>query len=92
MNLSNITLTEAQISLLDKGLTFIPNSRKIPLTKIKECRDRYIRNLRLKDFFRNKENEKYDPTHFKNKFKARSSWTPHSQGLSIHASQPHLYH
>jgi len=54
INLSSLQPTKAQISLLDKGLTFIPTTHRILPCKITTCRDRNIRNLQLRDFFRNR--------------------------------------
>ena len=84
MNLSSLNLTPAQVELLDKGLTFIPVNNKIPLQKINECMQRNIRNLKLRDFFRDKEKH-YDPTAFQNKFKNRSDWIPPTKGLTSFA-------
>jgi len=51
MNLSSYTLSEAQISVLDKGLAFIPSTRYIPYTRILECKNRNIRSIKLRDYF-----------------------------------------
>jgi len=79
MNLSNHTLTPPQIALLDKGLTFIPAFNTVPLQPVLDCRERNIRNLHLRDYFRHKSQD-YDPKEFKNRFKHRSTWRPPPQG------------
>jgi len=86
MNLSNCSLTTAQVELLDKGLTYIPVPHKIQLAKLAEGRDRNIRNLKLRDYFRDK-NDKYDPKAFINRFKDRSQWVPPNRGLTLEAQR-----
>ena len=84
MNLSPLILTPAQISLLDKGLTYIPATKTVPQNKIIECRDRNITNLKLRDFFRDRKPD-YDPKAFKSRLKYRSSWIPPNRGLTPQA-------
>ena len=81
-NLSSVVLSEHEILLLDKGLSFIPSVCKVPLKFILECKQRNIRNLQLRDFFKNKPNTDYDPTLFRNKFLKKSTWTPPLEGIS----------
>jgi len=54
VNLSNIVLNNAEISLLDKGLTFIPTMSRIPIDRISSCVYRNVRGLQLRDFFKKK--------------------------------------
>jgi len=51
MNLSSYTLSEAQISVLDKGLTFIPSTHYVPYARILECKNRSIRSIKMRDYF-----------------------------------------
>ena len=81
MNLSEYTLTAPEISVLDKGLTFIPTTRYVPFERVLECKKRNIRNIKLRDYFRGKSKD-YDPTLFKNKFQAPSDWVPPTRALS----------
>ena len=84
INLSPLVLTPAQISLLDKGLTYIPATQTVPHNIILERRDRNIGNIKLRDFFQDKEQD-YDPKAFKNRFKNRSSSVPPVRGLTPQA-------
>jgi len=45
VNLSNIVLNNAEITLLDKGLTFIPTMSRIPIDRISSCVYRNVRGL-----------------------------------------------
>lgn len=74
-NLSNYKLSPDEISLLDKGLTYIPSIRAVPLSSLTECRDRTLRNIQLRDYFK-RSNKIYDPTLFQNKFTTKSDWIP----------------
>ena len=53
VNLSKLNLTEVEISLLDKGLSYIPISKSLNVFKIYESQNRLIRNLKIKDYFSN---------------------------------------
>jgi len=81
MNLSEYTLSAPEISVLDKGLTFIPTTRYVPFERVLECKKRNIRNIKLRDYFRGKSKD-YDTTDFKNKFQAPSDWVPPTRALS----------
>jgi len=52
INLFDVVLSEVHISLLDKGLTFIPSVISYPLSHITSC---HLHNVRffVRDFFRN---------------------------------------
>ena len=86
MNLSSVHLSEAQISILDKGLTFIPSTRYIPYSRILECKNRNLRNIKVRDYFYGR-SRKYDPTAFCNMFKFRSTWEPPIGRLAPEAVQ-----
>ena len=62
------------MSLLDKGLTYIPSYKTLPVNDIYEAQHRLVRSLKLKDHFEDKEDEDYD---FSVKtFVHKSNWTP----------------
>lgn len=81
VNLSNLTLNNTDIKLLDKGLSFIPTFNSMPLFKFYESQNRLIRNLKLRDYF-----SKYTDTNNKvslqDKFKEPSTWTPPDHHIS----------
>lgn len=81
VNLSSCILTEPQVALLEKGLSFVPTTRSFPFQDIRECTTRNTRNLILRDFFQNSD-DNYDPNDFKNMFLSKSSWTPSLKHLS----------
>lgn len=54
---------------------------RTPYNHILNCKARNIRNLKLRDFFRQNARD-YDPNDFKNKFLAPSEWIPPTEGLS----------
>ena len=62
------------MSLLDKGLTYIPAYKTLPMNDIYEAQHRLIRSLKLRDYFQDDENDDYD---FSAKtFTNKSTWTP----------------
>ena len=71
VNLSNRVLTEAEISVLSKGLKFCPTPKEIDRAKIKEDLERFGRRLRLKWYYRNE--EEYFST---NPFRKKSNFNP----------------
>ena len=80
VNLSNLELTAADISLLDKGLSFIPTYRWQPIDRIYSAQHRLVRNLKLKDYFSNKPDKEYD---YKTKtFTHPSTWIPADHKVS----------
>ena len=86
VNLSSYKLDAAQVSILDKGLTFIPSTRHIPCNHILDCKKRYIRSIKLLDFFK-EDTQEYDPKLFKNLFILKSIWEPPENRLSIEARE-----
>ena len=66
INLSKRNLSQAGISLLSKGLKFVPTANKIDRAKLKTELEEYERKLRLMLHFRNDEKpfpyEKFRPT------------------------------
>ena len=68
INLSSRHLSQDEISLLSKGLKFVPTPKHINKAKIKEEIEVYGRKLRLMWYFRNDHRE-FDVNPFKKKFK-----------------------
>lgn len=60
--------------MLDKGLTFIPTYRRLPLNCIYAAQHRLVRNLKLRDYFQDKQDDEYD--YRKKTFTNPSIWTP----------------
>jgi hypothetical protein len=75
VNLSHTTLTDAEYSLLNKGLTFIPTYNKMPIDVIYKYQMRLIRNLKLKDYYQDTDNSDDYDRNIKT-FTEPSSWTP----------------
>ena len=78
INLSKRKLTKAEVSLLSKGLKFVPTSNHITKAKLKMELEAYGRMLRLKRYFRNDEKE-FD----RNKFKPKSTFNPKNKDTAI---------
>ena len=76
INLSSRIFHPPEISLLDRGLKFIPTVCRFPLSHITECTIRNLRNLKLRDFFFGGPDRHYDPNSFANRFCPPSTWTP----------------
>ena len=73
VNLSKRVLSTAEISLLSKGLKFIPTPNSINIAKIKENLEVFGRKLRLKWHFRNQDNfSPIDPFVEKSRFNPKS--------------------
>lgn len=81
INLSDVVLTKQEISVLDKGLKFIPTIGRFPYSFILDCKLRNIRNLKLHDYFQN-DSSIYDPSAFQHLFINKSHWTPSSSLIS----------
>lgn len=79
MNLSSISLTKSDFSVLEKGLTFIPAPKTLPLKSVLESKDRLIRNIKIKSFFQNS-TKTFDPK--LKTFQERSNFTPSLTCLS----------
>ena len=78
VNLSKRNLTDSEISLLSKGLNFIPTSNRIDKAKLKRELEALGRMLRLKSHFRNEEKD-FDPE----KFKPKSTFNPCNKDTAI---------
>ena len=81
INLSSVKLSKTHISVLEKDLNFCPSKSEIDLGKTASELERFVRQLRLKDFFRNfstpnsQTNDEFENLLLR-KFKAKSSWMP----------------
>jgi hypothetical protein len=73
-NLSHITLTDAQLLALSKGLKHIPTPNKPDRLHLIKDIDRLQRRMRIAFIMHNKTNK-----HF-NKFRLPSNWNPHDSG------------
>ena len=78
VNLSKRNLTDSEISLLCKGLNFVPTSNTIDKAKLKRELEALGRMLRLKWHFRNEEKD-FDPE----KFKPKSTFNPRNKDAAI---------
>ena len=77
-NLSHRVLTEAEISLLTKGLKFCQTPREIDRSQLKNDLERFGRNLRLRWHFRNcEDNFSVNP------FKPKSTFHPKNEDVKI---------
>lgn len=85
--MTDIRLTEAQLSVLDLGLTFIPAYRHQPLNDIYKFQDRLIRNLKLKDYFGEKDPDEDDFDYTVKTFTDPSTWIPPDKKLSADTLQ-----
>jgi len=81
VNLSSFPVSDASISLLNKGLTFIPTITSFPEKEINEAASYIERSLLLKDFFHNRPSD-FDPGHFSKMFVKRSTWMPPRKAIS----------
>ena len=78
INLSRINLPRSEISLLSKGLKFVPSANKIDRAKLKRELEEYGRKLRLIWHFRNDER-----TFSTDKFRPKSSFNPRNKDAII---------
>ena len=78
INLSKRNLSDAEISLLSKGLKFVPTPSSVNKARIKEELEIFCRKLRLKWHFRNDEREITI-----NPFQKKSKFTPKRSDAAI---------
>ena len=69
------------MSLLDKGLTFIPSIKSFPEKEITDATSYIERSILLKDFFHNRPSD-FDPNNFSKMFIKRSTWMPPKKAIS----------
>lgn len=80
VNLSSFQLTSDHIAVLDKGLTFVPTNNYYSLNALTKDKDNFIRSIKLKDFFSNKNPTNENPK--SKKFRKPSTWIPMDKDLS----------
>ena len=76
-NLSKRQLSKAEISLLSKGLKFVPTPDFVNRALLKEELEKFGRFLRLKWFYRNEERTDY------NLFRPKSKFNPRGKDAAI---------
>ena len=69
LNLSQIKLSQSQISLLGRGLTFVKTPRRVPLNEVLTAFSAFERRMHIQYHFRDHNSEK--PTFYK-----KSNWDP----------------
>ena len=74
----NVTLSNAEIKLLSRGLTFVPTPRRITWSEIQADLNEFARRLRLKEYFYNPDDITNTLTNMAHPFKCKSTWTPPS--------------
>ena len=72
-NLSHGELTEHQISVLDKGLSFIPTPKKLDRLQIKNYLEQLGRDIKLRMYLKDNSTPVFAE---KPAFKVPSKWTP----------------
>lgn len=77
-NLSDTSFSCKDIELLNKGINFIPSNSKIDTNKIDNAFFKFVRLIKLKDFFGDDKAEQI-------RFRPPSKWEPESAMLSPHA-------
>lgn len=75
VNLSSRTLTEAENSLLSKGLSFCPTPEEIDMFTLRKDIMEYVRRLRLKEYFYTDEEVDGDFSDVP-AFRRKSNWCP----------------
>lgn len=73
VNLSSLNISDSDVSLLDKGISFIPTPKLLPISTIIQNKNRLIRNIRIKYAFTH-DNRPYDPK--LKTFIDKSNWSP----------------
>lgn len=82
VNLTSFQLSNSQLSLLDKGLTFIPTYKFLSLHDVYSLQNRLIRNLKLIDYFHDSDTENNVNDYNLRKFTNPSTWTPPDHKVS----------
>jgi hypothetical protein len=73
--LSSLKFTQNDETLLQKGLSFIPTPKLLPVSNILENRNKLIRNLKIKCAFKNNPR---DFNHKNKTFVEKSTWIPNN--------------
>lgn len=84
VNLSSYTLSDIEIRVLEKGLSFIPSINKVCTSDINKQISAINRRILLKDYFHNRVggDKPYDPKLFQNMFIPPSLWIPPFSSIS----------
>jgi hypothetical protein len=79
-NLSSHELTSDQISILSKGLTFVPDRTEVDLTKVRADLGEWERRMRLREFFFEEHKQANVPDESERfKVKRESTFTPNKE-------------
>ena len=78
INLSRIHLSEDEVKLLSRGLSFCPTPRRASKEEVLDDLEGYFRCLRLKKFFL--DNEDYTDDDVQPRFRPPSTWMPPKGG------------
>lgn len=71
--MSNYNLTNSDYELLEKGLSFIPTKKILPISNIINSQNKIIQNIKLNAYFVNR---KITSTYTSKKFTEPKNWTP----------------
>ena len=85
VNLSSVDLSEAEIKLLSKGLSFCLIPHKVHWIELKADAEEFSRRLHLKEYFHGRELSQYISDFYP--FKKKSTWTPNKDrdlGLELY--------
>lgn len=77
VNLTHIVLDKSELSILERGLNFIPTPHTLYHTPILKAATDFGRRLKLAYHFRNSKNSKFHKMKFTNK----SEWTPSDKNI-----------
>ena len=74
----NLALSDAEKSVLSKGLNFVPISKKLNEFSVKQDIEKFLRRVQLKAFFHDKEDDSNtsDKDIFETLQTRKSKWTP----------------
>ena len=74
----NLSLSDAEKSVLSKGLNFVPISKKLDEFSVKQDVEKFLRRVQLKAFFHDKEDDSNtsDKDIFETLQTRKSKWTP----------------
>ena len=74
----NLPLSDAEKSVLSKGLNFVPISKKLDEFSVKQDVEKFLRRVQLKAFFHDKEDDSNtsDKDIFETLQTRKSKWTP----------------
>ena len=79
-------MTEAEVSLLSKGLKFCPTPEKIDIYSLRKDIKEYVRRVRLKEYFYTDQDDVEGEFSSVPAFRKKSSWSPgKSRELAIEA-------